>query len=222
VSPFLLILSSPSGAGKTTITKALLAARDDLGFSVSATTRPPRPGEQDGVDYYFLSRKEFERRRAAGDFLEWAEYGGHLYGTLAAEVERVQAQGRHVLLDIEVQGARQIRERRSDVVSIFILPPSVDELVARLGGRGTDRPVDLEQRLRRSVVELEEARYYDYLVVNDDRTQAVAEVAAIIDAEGRRTIRQQALLETVHTLRRGLSQLIEGTAHTTERQGKRK
>jgi len=91
MTPFLLILSSPSGAGKTTITKALLAARDDLGFSVSATTRSPRPGEQDGVDYHFLKKAEFERRRAAGDFLEWAEYGGHLYGTLAEEIDRTQA-----------------------------------------------------------------------------------------------------------------------------------
>ncbi|MBI3081957.1 MAG: hypothetical protein HYY94_03435, partial [Gemmatimonadetes bacterium] len=112
VTPFLLVLSSPSGAGKTTITKALLAARDDLGFSISATTRPPRSGEVDGVDYHFLTPGEFERRRAAGAFLEWAEYGGQRYGTLVSEVERVLAQGRHVILDIEVQGARQLRERR--------------------------------------------------------------------------------------------------------------
>jgi guanylate kinase len=208
MTPFLLILSSPSGAGKTTITKALLAARDDLGFSVSATTRPPRPGEQDGVDYHFLSPEEFERRRLAGAFLEWAEYGGHRYGTLEAEVEQVLAQGRHVILDIEVQGARQIRQRRQDVVSIFVLPPSVEELVARLGYRGPLSPLELEQRLRRAVEELDEARYYDYLVVNEDRTQAVAEVAAIIDAESRRTGRQADVLKDIEGLRQGLLALL--------------
>lgn len=217
---FLLILSSPSGAGKTTITRALLAARDDLGFSISATTRPPRPGERDGVDYHFLSREEFERRREAGAFLEWAEYGGHRYGTLVAEVERIQTEGRHVILDIEVQGARQIRERRTDVVSIFILPPSAEELMARLGGRGTTRPADLERRLRRAVAELDEALGYDYLVVNDDRTQAVAEVAAIVDAESRRTSRQLTLVDTVHALRRDLAKLLEGMAAGSEPQGK--
>jgi guanylate kinase len=220
VRRFLLILSSPSGAGKTTITRALLAARDDLGFSISATTRAPRPGERDGVDYHFLSRAAFERRHAAGAFLEWAEYGGQLYGTLVAEVERIQAEGRHVILDIEVQGARQIRERRSDVVSIFILPPSAEELMARLGGRGTDRPADLERRLRRAVAELDEALGYDYLVVNDDRTEAVAEVAAIVDAESRRTSRQLTLVDTVHTLRRDLAKLLEGMAAGSESQGK--
>jgi guanylate kinase len=220
VSGFLLILSSPSGAGKTTITRALLAAREDLAFSVSATTRPPRTGEQDGVDYHFLSREEFERRRQAGAFLEWAEYGGQLYGTLAAEVEQAQAQGRHVILDIEVQGARQVRERRSDVVSIFVLPPSVDELVSRLGGRGTDRAANLEERLRRAVEELGEARHYDYLVVNDDRTQAVAEVAAIIDAESRRTGRQAPLLEKVQELRRELTDFVNGLSRQGAPQGK--
>lgn len=217
---FLLILSSPSGAGKTTITKALLAAREDLGFSISATTRAPRPGEQDGVDYHFLSREEFERRRQAGAFLEWAEYGGQLYGTLESEVGRIQGEGRHVILDIEVQGALQIRQRRTDVVSIFILPPSAEELVARLGGRGTDRPADLEQRLRRAVAELDEALRYDYLVLNEDRTQAVAEVAAIVDAESRRTSRQLTLVDTVHTLRRDLATLLEGMAASSESQGK--
>jgi guanylate kinase len=220
MTPFLLILSSPSGAGKTTITRALLAARDDLGFSVSATTRAPRPGEQDGVDYHFLSREEFERRRAAGAFLEWAEYGGQLYGTLAAEVNQTQAQGRHVILDIEVQGARQVRERRSDVVSIFVLPPSADELVTRLGGRGTNQPNDLEQRLLRAVQELDEAQHYDYLVVNDDRTQAVAEVAAIIDAESRRTRRQHPLLDSVQELRRELTQLVKDRSWQGKHQGK--
>jgi guanylate kinase len=217
VTPFLLILSSPSGAGKTTITKALLAAREDVGFSVSATTRPPRAGEQDGVDYHFLTPEEFERRRLAGAFLEWAEYGGYRYGTLEAEVNHVLAQGRHAILDIEVQGARQVRERRRDVVSIFILPPSVEELLARLGQRGPLEPADLEQRLRRAVEELAEARYYDYVVVNEDRTQAVAEVAAILDAESRRTARQPDLLDDIEKMRRGLMELLARPLQHLER-----
>jgi guanylate kinase len=186
VKPFMLVLSAPSGGGKTTIAKALLAAREDLGYSVSATTRPPRQGERDGTDYHFLSGREFDRRLAAGEFLEWAEYSGQRYGTLAAEVDRVLASGRHVVLDIEVQGARTIRERCPNVVSVFIIPPSAQALVDRLGGRNTERPKDLVQRLRRAVRELDDAPQYDYLVVNTDRTQAVAEVAAIIDAESRR------------------------------------
>jgi guanylate kinase len=172
------------------------------------------------VDYYFLSHEEFERRRQAGAFLEWAQYGGQLYGTLQAEVERILAEGRHVVLDVEVQGAIQIRERRTDVVSIFILPPSVEELVVRLGDRGTDRPADLEQRLRRAVAELDEALQYDYLVINDDRTQAVAEVAAIVDAESRRTGRQVTLVNTVHALRRDLATLLKSMAASSDAQGK--
>jgi guanylate kinase len=212
VKPFLLILSSPSGGGKTTIAKALLAARDDLGYSVSATTRAPREGEQDGVDYFFLTRKEFERRAAAGEFLEWAEYSGQLYGTPRSEVERLLAAGRHVILDIEVQGARQVRQRRPDAVSIFILPPSVDELVARLGGRGDNPPKDLARRLRQAIVEIEAAPDYDYIVVNAERTQAVAEVAAIIDAEAHRARRQTSVLEAIADFKRELAEAARGLA----------
>ncbi|HXV86972.1 MAG TPA: guanylate kinase, partial [Gemmatimonadales bacterium] len=161
MTPFLLILSSPSGGGKTTIARTLLAARDDLAYSVSATTRPPREGERDGVDYHFVKRPEFQRRAAAGEFLEWAEYSGHLYGTPVAEVERILGAGRNVIMDIEVQGAQQVRQRRSDVVSIFILPPSVDELLARLGARGDHRPADLVRRLRQAMVEIQAAAGYD-------------------------------------------------------------
>lgn len=207
--PFLLVLSSPSGGGKTTIARALLAARDDLGYSVSATTRPPREGERDGVDYFFLSDQEFRRRRDAGAFVEWAEYSGFLYGTPQSEVDRILASGRHVMLDIEVQGARLIRQRRSDVVSIFILPPSVEELLQRLGGRGGTRPSDLERRIRRAVDEMDEARHYDYLVINADRTQAVAEVAAIIDAEAHRTSRLTSLDDMIARFQRELAQAAD-------------
>jgi guanylate kinase len=205
VTPFLLVLSAPSGAGKTTIAQALLAARDDLGFSVSATTRAPRPGEQDGVAYHFLTPEEFQRRVEADAFLEWAEYGGQRYGTLRAEVDRVLAEGRHVLLDVEVDGARQIRARCQNVVSVFILPPSAGALVDRLGGRATERGPVLARRLRRAVTELREATAYDYVVTNSDRTQAVAEVAAILDAETHRPERQPGLETTLRSLIRDLA-----------------
>jgi guanylate kinase len=212
--PFLLILSAPSGVGKTTIAQALLAARDDLGFSVSATTRPPRPGEQDGVQYHFLTRQEFDRRAAAGEFLEWAEYGGHRYGTLAAEVDRVLASGRHVVLDIEVQGARQVRQRCQNVVSVFILPPSGWDLLGRLGGRNTERPKELAVRLRRAVEELREAPTYDYVVINADRAQAVADVAAILEAEVRRPRRQDDLDHTLQTLIREIAEQADAIERT--------
>jgi len=213
VTPFLIVLSAPSGGGKTMIAKALVAAREDVEYSVSATTRAPREGEVDGVDYHFLSQAEFTRRRDAGEFLEWAEYGGCLYGTLEAQVERAIQQQKHVIMDIEVQGARQVRERRSDVVSIFILPPSAETLVRRLGGRDAslDREA-LQRRLRRAVEELEDAAGYDYVVVNEDRTQVVAEVAAIIDSESKRSYRDPELRETLDELRRDMAQLADKMA----------
>ena len=184
MKPFLLILSAPTGAGKTTIANALAEARPDtVGFSVSATTRPPRQGETNGRHYHFLSRPEFERRRANGDFLEWAEYSGNLYGTLRADVDRIVSSGRHVLLDIEVEGARQIREKRQDVVSVFILPPSAEVLLERIRGREGAPPPDLRARLERAVQELEAAQDYHYIVVNADRDQTIAAVGGIIDAE---------------------------------------
>lgn len=204
MTPFLLVLSAPSGGGKTTVARALLAARDDVGYSISATTRAPRAGERDGVDYHFLTPEEFERRVEAGAFLEWAEYGAHRYGTLGAEVDRVLASGRHVVLDIEVQGARAIRERCRNVVSVFIIPPSAQALMERLGGRATEHPDDLTRRLRRAVEELDEAPGYDYVVVNSERTQAVAEVAAILDAEARRPARMDTLAQALTDLQAGI------------------
>ena len=135
MKPFLLVLSSPSGGGKTSIATNLLQGRDDLGYSVSATTRPMRDGERDGVDYHFVSREEFLRRREAGEFLESAEYGGNLYGTLRSEIERIFARGRHAVLDIEIEGARQIRRSFPNSLHLFVLPPSAEVLVGRLRGR---------------------------------------------------------------------------------------
>ncbi|HKI94383.1 MAG TPA: guanylate kinase [Gemmatimonadales bacterium] len=216
MTPFLLVLSAPSGGGKTTIAKALLAAREDVGYSVSATTRKPRGNEQDGRDYHFLSDKEFDARVARGDFLEWAEYGGARYGTLKDQVERVLASGRHVVLDIDVQGARTVRRECKNVVAVFILPPSAQALIERLGGRNTERLPDLLRRLHRAVDELTEAPAYDYVVVNTDRTQAVAEVAAIIDAEAHRPGRWDDLPTMVRTLQDDLRREIEGLAPPEE------
>jgi guanylate kinase len=218
VKPFPLVLSAPSGGGKSTIANALVAAREDLGYSVSATTRPPRPGEQDGVDYHFLTPATFERRVQAGEFLEWAEYGRARYGTLRAEVEKVLASGRHVVLDLEIVGARAIKQHYPDAVLVFVVPPSAEELMQRLGGTQGTRAGTLEARLRRAVEEVSEAMIYDYLVVNADRTEAVAEVAAILDAESRRPCRNPELAEEMARLGRELGALAD-RIHVTQQGG---
>ncbi|HJR34489.1 MAG TPA: guanylate kinase [Gemmatimonadales bacterium] len=201
------MLSSPSGGGKSTIARHLLEAREDVVYSVSATTRPRRAGEIDGREYHFLDRAEFERRVAAGDFVEWAEYGGNLYGTLCAEVERGLASGRHVVLDIEVAGSRQVRQRFPQAVQVFVLPPSAAALAQRLRGRNTEDPATVARRLVIAGRELEAAREYEYVVVNDDVVDAVSQVAAILDVESRR-VRRITNLETVlDNLRRDLAGL---------------
>ena len=201
----LVILSSPSGTGKTTIARRILAGREDVAFSISATTRPARKRERDGVDYHFLTRDEFVRRRDNGEFLEWAEYRGRFYGTLQADVDALLASGHHVILDIEVQGAQQVRARRSDVVAIFVLPPSGEALLSRLRGRGSENLREVAGRVAQAGRELEQASSYDHVVVNDVLDQAVAAVEAIIDGEASPTLRQPELNERVEQLRRELA-----------------
>jgi guanylate kinase len=210
VTPFLLVLSSPSGGGKTTIARALLQARSDVGYSVSATTRPPRHGEKDGHDYHFLSAGEFERRVAAGDFLEHATYGGNRYGTLRTEIARVLGGGRHAVLDIEVEGARQVMERMPDAVRVFVLPPSAKVLVERLRGRDTETPDARRIRLARAADELLAVTEYDYVVINEHLRDAVNEVGAILDAESSRVARRRDLAGFVEILRQGVAAAAHG------------
>ena len=200
----LLVLSAPSGGGKTTIAKKLLQVRKDLGYSVSATTRATRNGERDGEDYHFLSREELERRRDRGEFLEWAEYGAQLYGTLKREIDRIFGEGRHAVLDIEIEGARQIRRNFPNSLQVFVLPPSADVLVERLKRRNTENPELLRKRLTHASEELAAVAEYDYAVVNEDLDTAVDQVSAILDgkAEDRLISRQHDLPARIERLRR--------------------
>jgi guanylate kinase len=208
VKPFLLVLSAPSGGGKSSIARNLLQGRDDLGYSVSATTRPMREGERDGVDYYFLTRDEFLRRREAGEFLESATYGGHLYGTLRSEIDRIFAAGRHAVLDIEIEGARQIRASFPNSLDLFVLPPSAEVLIGRLKGRNTEPAEAVRERIARAVEELDAVAEYDYVVVNQDLVIAVAQVAAILDAESRRVSRQNDLQQVIARLRKDVAAAV--------------
>jgi len=200
VNPYPIILSAPSGGGKTTIARELLVRRSDIGYSVSCTTRHPRPGERDGTDYYFLARDEFLRRRAAGDFAESADVHGNLYGTLRSEIAGVLASGRHVIMDIDVQGARQMREAFPQSVTVFVLPPSAEVLLSRLRARQTESPEQLVARLHSALRELRAVDEYEYVVVNDDLSAAVQRVSSIVDAEVVSRERVEGLAEQVEQL----------------------
>lgn len=175
------VVSGPSGVGKGTLVALLRERVVSLGLTVSATTRGPRPGEVDGVAYYFLSDEEFDRRVAAGDFLEWAWVHGHRYGTLRQEVERVTGAGSSVVLEIDVQGGLMVRERVPEAVLVFVEPPSMDELERRLRGRGTESEVDIERRLANAREEMAQAPLYDVRIVNDDLERACLELQQVID-----------------------------------------
>jgi guanylate kinase len=180
LSAKVFVITGPSGVGKGTLIRGLLALVPGLELSVSATTRAPRPGEEDGVDYHFLTPEEFETRVQAGDFVEHATYSGNRYGTLRSELERRTATGAGVVLEIEVQGARQVREAMPDAVTVFIAPPSREALRARLVGRGTDSSEQVDARMRTAERELEARGEFAHEVVNDRLEQATEKLAGIV------------------------------------------
>jgi len=180
---FPVVLSSPSGGGKTTIAEGLLAALPWLRKSRSTTTRSPRPGERDGVDYEFVTPEEFERRKVAGEFAEWAEVHGHSYGPSKAFVEETCAAGLCPLLVIDVQGGRSIRLAYPDALLVFLMPPSLDELERRLRGRKSEPDAHLEARLRKAPEEIAAGREYDYIVLNESLGLAIEQVGAILSRE---------------------------------------
>ena len=175
-----MVITGPSGVGKGTLIRHLLDRVPTLALAVSATTRRPRPGERHGVDYWFLSDAEFDRRLAAGDFLEHAEYSGRRYGTLRSELEQRLAAGRPVVLEIDVQGARQVRDALPEALQVFVAPPSPEALRARLVGRGTDDPEQVERRLRVAEEELAAQGEFQEVVVNDRLEDAVEALVAIV------------------------------------------
>jgi guanylate kinase len=191
--PFPIVLSAPSGGGKTTIARRILKQRTDVGYSVSCTTRAPRAGEVDGVDYHFLSRAAFDAKVNAGEFAEWADVHGNRYGTLRAAIGSVVAAGRHVMMDIDVQGARQVTAAYPEALTIFVVPPSVEVLVERLLARKSEKPEALALRLKNAKSELQEAARYQHVVVNDDLERAVKRVDAIITEEVGRAKRRPPL-----------------------------
>jgi len=187
---FPIVLAGPSGGGKTTVRQALLQRRTDLLFSVSATTRPPRPEEADGEDYQFVGRRDFEALIQGGDLLEWAEVHGELYGTPRANLSRAWDEAAHLLLDIDVQGARQLRAIQAEAVTVFLLPPDYGRLIERLRGRGSEDAETVRRRMRTALSELSEVQSFDYAVVNDDLEDTVQVVEAIVSAERHRVKRR--------------------------------
>jgi guanylate kinase len=177
------VITGPSGVGKGTLIRGLMERLPELQLSVSATTRAPRPGERDGVDYHFLTREEFDRRVREGEFVEHADYAGRSYGTLRSELEERVRAGTPVVLEIEVQGARQVRGSVPDAVQVFIAPPSLEELRTRLIGRGTDDPEEVERRLRVAAEELVAQPEFAHVVVNDRLQDALEQLTAVVAVE---------------------------------------
>ncbi len=193
----LFVVSSPSGGGKGTIIRHVLAVVENLSYSVSYTTRAPRLGEVDGREYFFISRDIFDEMTAAGEFLEWACVHGNFYGTAKRQVAEETAAGLDIIVEVDVQGAASVRQLLMDSVSIFILPPSPEVLRQRLLARGTDSPEELEVRLRNAPEELKQYSAFDYVIINDEIEKAVKQLASIIYAERARCMRQESLVREV-------------------------
>lgn len=193
----LIVISGPSGAGKSTVVFKAIEGRDDVCFSTSVTTRKPRPGEVDGREYFFIDRERFTEMVAKDELLEHAEYVSNCYGTPRTYVEEKLASGMNVMLDIEIQGARQVHAKMPEAVMIFVVPPTLEELRRRLEGRGTDTAEAIEGRLARARQEYREADFYDYIIVNDDIDVAAKELSAIMLAEHCRAADRRDYLKTV-------------------------
>ncbi len=203
-----VVLSAPSGAGKTTIARALVGGSEDVVFSVSATTRPARDHEVDGVDYHFLSEPDFSAMIEADEFVEWAEVHGHLYGTSRKALQDALDEGRFLILDVDVQGAMQMRQRVPDAVLVFVLPPAADALVERLRERGSEGEDTLTRRIENARGELEKASEFDYIVVNKNLEQAIDDVRSIVLAESRRTARAIDLSYEIRQLQVQIDQIL--------------
>jgi guanylate kinase len=199
-APFPVIFAAPSGAGKTTIAHELGARREDVMFSISATTRPPRGYEEDGVHYYFHTEADFRRLIEAGELLEWAQVHGHYYGTPRRNLEKARSREQYLILDIDVQGSRQVRQAVPEAISIFVLPPSGTELARRLAGRGSEDRAVRARRLRAARDEIRAVSEFDYVIVNEDVATSVDAVERIFATEARRAARIESLDAVVQRL----------------------
>lgn len=207
--PFPLVIAAPSGAGKTSLARALVETRPDMVFSLSATTRAPRPGERDGVDYRFVDEAGFDALEREGELLEWAKVHGRHYGTLKGGVEAALAAGRTVVLDIDVQGAQQVQRALSEAVLVFVLPPSALEMKRRLLTRGSESADQLVTRMRTARAELDAVKDFDYVVVNDDFQEALQTIEAIVAAERERVARQPHIDGMLDGLRADIDEIIQ-------------
>lgn len=206
---FPVVLAAPSGTGKTTLARALVERFEDCRFSISVTTRPARGTERDGVDYQFVRRPEFQRMVDQGELAEWAEVHGELYGTPRSELDTAAVRGDYVILDIDVQGALQVRRSTRDAVLIFILPPSVDALLERLHGRRTEKASQVARRLRTAMDELQAAPEFDHVVVNEDLDRCLGQIRGIVESEALRVRRAPGLQRMVEEMRGRIGRVLQ-------------